>query len=75
MQNDKRIVLHYLPTHASWLNQIEIWFSTLSRKLLKRLNVSSFQELKDKIVKFIEYYNDKLAHPYQWTYTGKPLAV
>lgn len=75
MQNDKRIVFHYLPTHASWLNQIEIWFSALSRKLLKRLNVSSLQELKDKIVKFIEYYNDQLAHPYKWTYTGKPLAV
>ncbi len=74
-QDDKRIVFHYLPTHASWLNQIEIWFSTLSRKLLKRLNVSSLQELKDKIVKFINYYNDKIAHPYKWTYTGKPLAV
>ncbi len=75
MQNDKRIVFHYLPTHASWLNQIEIWFSTLSRKLLKRLNVSSLQELKNKISQFIEYYNDQLAHPYKWTYTGKPLAV
>jgi transposase len=75
MQSDKRIVFHYLPTHASWLNQIEIWFSTLSKKLLKRLNVSSLQELKNKIVKFIEYYNDKLAHPYKWTYTGIPLAV
>jgi transposase len=75
MQDDKRIVFHYLPTHASWLNQIEIWFSTLSRKLLKRLNVASLQELKDKIVKFIEYYNDKIAHPYKWTYTGKPLAI
>ena len=75
MQNDKRIVFHYLPTHASWLNQIEIWFSTLSRKLLKRLNVCSLLELKDKIIKFIEYYNAQLAHPYKWTYTGKPLAV
>jgi DDE superfamily endonuclease len=74
-QENKRIVFHYLPTHASWLNQIEIWFSMFSRKLLKRLNVSSLQELKDKISQFIEYYNDKLAHPYQWTYTGKPLAL
>ena len=74
-QHNKRIVFHFLPTHASWLNQIEIWFSTLSRKLLKRLNVSSLQELKNKIVKFINYYNDKLAHPYRWTYTGKPLAA
>lgn len=75
MRDDKRIVFHYLPTHASWLNQIEIWFSTFTRKLLKRLSVSSLQELKNKIFQFIEYYNDKLAHPYKWTYTGKPLAV
>lgn len=75
MQHDKRIVFHYLPTHASWLNQIEIWFSTLSKKLLKRINVRSLQELKNKIVEFIQYYNDKIAHPYKWTYTGKPLAV
>ncbi len=75
MQNDKRIVFHYLPTRASWLNQIEIWFSTLTRKLLKRLNVFSLQELKNKIVEFIKYYNEELAHPYKWTYTGKPLAA
>lgn len=75
MSDDKRIVFHYLPTHASWLNQIEIWFSILSKRFLKRSSFRSLQELKEKIMQFIQYYNMEFAHPYAWTYTGKPLAV
>ena len=71
----KRIVFHYLPTHASWLNQIEIWFSTLSKRFLKRSSFQSLKELKEKLMHFIHYYNLEFAHPYAWTYTGKPLAV
>jgi len=70
----KWLVFHFTPTHASWLNQIEIWFSTLSRKVINRGNFSSVTDLENKIVEFIKYYNDNLAKPYQWTYTGKPLA-
>jgi len=75
MSDDKRIVFHYLPTHASWLNQIEIWFSTLSKRFLKRSSFQSLKELKEKLLQFIQYYNMEFAHPYAWTYTGKPLAV
>jgi len=75
MSEDKRMVFHYLPTHASWLNQIEIWFSTLSKRFLKRSSFSSLRELKEKIMRFIQYYNMEFAHPYAWTYTGKPLSV
>lgn len=75
MSRDKRIVFHYLPTHASWLNQIEIWFSTLSKRFLKRSSFQSLKELKEKLLQFIQYYNMEFAHPYAWTYTGKPLAV
>lgn len=57
MSEDKRMVFHYLPTHASWLNQIEIWFSTLSKRFLKRSSFRSLQELKEKIMQFIQYYN------------------
>jgi len=71
----KRVVFHFTPTHASWLNQIEIWFSTLTRKVIRRGDFSSVDELQDKIIEFIEYYNEYLAKPYKWTYTGKPLAV
>jgi transposase len=71
----KRVVFHFTPSHASWLNQIEIWFSTLARKVLRRGDFSSVDDLQDKIIAFIEYYDAYLAKPYQWTYTGKPLAA
>jgi transposase len=71
----KRVVFHFTPSHASWLNQIEIWFSTLVRKVIRRGDFSSVDDLQDKIIEFIEYYNEYLAKPYKWTYTGKPLAA
>ncbi len=69
---DKWIVFHFLPTHASWLNQIEIWFSILHWKIIKRGNFSSTNDLDNKIMDFIEIeWNQKNAHPFQWTYKGK----
>lgn len=68
-----RITFHYTPRHASWLNQIEIWFSILARKLLKRASFTSKDELKAKIEAFITYFNNTLAKPFKWTYEGKPL--
>jgi transposase len=70
-----RIVFHYTPKHASWLNQIEIWFSILARKLLKRANFTSLDDLKAKVLAFIEYYNRTMAKPFKWTYKGKALAA
>lgn len=71
----KRIVFHFTPTHASWLNQIEIWFSTLTRKVIRRGDFASLEDLETKILAFIDYHNAYLARPYKWTYTGKPLAA
>jgi transposase len=70
-----KIVLHWLPYHGSWLNQVEIWFSILSRKCLRRAHVGSTRELRSLIHRFIKTWNTYFAHPFQWTYTGKPLAV
>lgn len=70
-----RIVFHYTPKHASWMNQIEIWFSILARKLLKRGNFTSVEDLVGKVLAFIEYYNRTMAKPFKWTYAGKALAV
>ena len=70
-----RITFHFTPKHASWLNQIEIWFSILVRKVIRRGNFSSRQDLKAKIVAFIEYFNKTMAKPFKWTYQGKPLAI
>jgi transposase len=68
-----RIVFHYTPKHASWMNQIEIWFSILMRKLLKRGNFTSVDDLRRKVLAFIEYYNLTMAKPFKWTYQGKAL--
>jgi transposase len=68
-----RIVFHYTPKHASWMNQIEIWFSILVRKVLKRGNFKSVEDLKRKVLAFIEYYNRTMAKPFKWTYQGKAL--
>lgn len=70
-----RIVFHYTPKHSSWLNQIEIWFSILVRKLLRRGTFNSTKELKNRILDFIDYFNRTMAKPFKWTYKGKVLAV
>ena len=70
-----RIVFHYTPKHASWMNQVEIWFSILARKLLKRGNFTSVENLIAKVLDFIDYYNRTMAKPFKWTYKGKALAA
>jgi transposase len=70
-----RIVFHYTPKHASWMNQIEIWFSILARKLLKRGNFLSVADLKAKVLAFVDYFNRTMARPFRWTYQGRALAA
>ncbi len=70
-----RIVFHYTPKHASWMNQVELWLSILVRRLLKRGNFTSVEDLRAKVLAFIAYYNRTMAKPFRWTYTGKALAV
>ena len=67
---DKRVIFHYTPRHASWLNQIEIWFSVVSRKLLNRGCFVSTDALALALYDYMEYHNAVWAHPYKWTYTG-----
>ena len=70
-----RIVFHYTPKHCSWMNQIEIWFGILVKKLLKRASFGSVHELREALLAFAEYFNRTMAKPFQWTYKGKPLCV
>lgn len=70
-----RIRFVYVPKHTSWLNQIEIWFSVLVRRLLKRGSFGSKVELRERILEFTEYYNRTMAKAYKWTYAGRPLNV
>ena len=65
-----RIVVHYCPKHASWMNQIEIWFSILTRKLLKHGNFTSIDDLVAHVLSFIDYYNRTMAKPFAWSYKG-----
>ena len=69
------IVFHYTPIHASWMNQVEIWFSILVRKLLSRASFASINELKAKVLAFVEYFNQTMAKPFKWTYRGRALTA
>lgn len=70
---DKRIVVHFLPFHASWLNLIEIWFGVLKRKCLSYTHFLSVEQLQHDILAFIETWNQHYAHPFSWSYTGEGL--
>ena len=70
-----KITLHWLPYHGSWLNQVEIWFSILTRQCLRRASVASTRQLRHLLHRFLGTWNRHFAHPFTWTYTGKPLAV
>lgn len=68
-----RIRFVYTPKHTSWLNQIEIWFSILVRKVLRRGSFRSTAALKQRIEAFIVYFNETMARAFKWTYKGRPL--
>lgn len=70
-----RIVFHYTPTHASWINQVEIWLSILTRKLLTWGIFTSTNDLTQQVLAFIAYDNRIMVKPFKWTYQGRPLAA
>lgn len=76
MDQNHKVYIVYTPKHCSWLNQIECWFSILTRSLLnKRSSFLSIDDLEVKIKQFIDYYNKHLKKPFQWTFNGKLLHV
>lgn len=68
-----RFVFHYTPTHGSWLNQVELWFAIVTRRVLRHGNFRSVDALVEAIEGFIARWNDTEAHPFRWTYRGLPL--
>ena len=70
-----RIRFVYTPKHCSWLNQVELWFSILVRRLLKRASFASLDDLRQRMLAFIDYFNQFMAKPFRWTYKGKLLAA
>jgi transposase len=65
----------YTPKHTSWMNQVEIWFSLLARRLLKRGSFHSLDHLRMRLLKFIDFFNQTMAKPFKWTYKGRPLVA
>ena len=72
-RHGNRFVFHYTPTHGSWLNQVELWFGILTRRVLRYGNFSSPDDLVARVNAFIDQWNEREAHPFRWTYTGEPL--
>ena len=70
-----RIRFLYTPKHTSWLNQIELWFSILVRRLLKRGNFTSVEDLRQRFLAFMAYFSKTMTKPFKWTYKGRPLTV
>jgi transposase len=68
------VFLHRTPTHASWLNQVELWFSIMERRLIRNGEFDSVDHLADRILEFIKAYNRR-ATPFRWNYDGRPLMV
>jgi putative transposase len=75
VEKRRRLSLHFTPTYSSWLNQIEIWFNIFTRDVLKGGVWRSRQALVSQIMTYIRSYNNERAHPFKWTYEGKPLTA
>src|SRR3982750_4192061 len=72
-ESSHRIRFVYLPKHSSWLNQIEVIFGVIMRKVIRRGSFTSVEDLRAKLLNFIAYFNRVFAKPFRWTYTGRPL--
>jgi transposase len=72
-ESSHRVRFVYTPKHSSWLNQIEVVFGVIMRKVVRRGSFTSVEDLRNKLMNFIEYFNKVFAHPFRWTYTGRPL--
>ena len=72
-RHGKRFVFHFTPTHGSWLNQVELWFAIITRRVLRHGDFRSVAELSAALEQFIARWNRREAHPFRWTYRGLPL--
>jgi len=72
-RHGNRFVFHYTPTHGSWLNQVELWFGIVSRRVLRYGNFKSPDDLVTTLQSFVNRWNRAEAHPFRWTYEGLPL--
>jgi transposase len=69
-----KIRLVYIPKHSSWLNQIEMVFGIIGRRVMRHGSFTSQEDLREKLMAFIDYFNQTFAKPFNWTYNGRPTA-
>ena len=69
LDDHPRVFLHRTPTHASWLNQVELWFSILTRQLLDTAEFETTTDLAGAILDYVADYNQR-AKPFKWTYNA-----
>lgn len=72
-RHGNRFIFHYTPIHASWVNQVELFFSILQRQCLRDASFCSTEELRGAVLEFIAFWNREKAHPFRWTFSGYPL--
>jgi len=72
-RNGGRFRFLYTPLHASWVNQVELWFGVLQRRCLARSSFASVAELKTAVESFVAYWNNEAGHPFRWSFTGYPV--
>lgn len=75
LSTKRKIKIHFTPTYASWLNQVEIWFNMLSKDVLKGGVWKSVKQLSSQMIEYINTYNQTRAKPFAWTYTGNVLKI
>jgi transposase len=68
-----RFHFHYTPLHASWVNQVELFFAILQAKCLRHGSFRSTAELREAVLAFVALWNERLGRPFRWTFTGYPL--
>ena len=67
-----RFHFHYTPLHASWVNQIECWFSILQRRVIRHNSFDSLEALDEALLTFIDHWNSREMKPFRWTFQGYP---
>ncbi len=73
-RHENRFRFHYTPLHASWVNQVELWFGVLQKRCLKNASFRSVEELRNVVSAFVAYWNREAKHPFRWSFTGYPSA-
>jgi len=71
LRHGGRFQFVHTPLHASWVNQVEVWFSILQRRVLRHGSFDSPAMLRDRVLGFVRYWNRYEAHPFRWTFNGK----